>query len=60
MEAAGLSAWAKFREKRLLHFFYAADNLDSEAWDPRSLSNSASLEQKDKIALLAAEAAIRI
>ena len=60
MEAAGLSAWAKFREKKLLHFFYAADNLDSEAWDPRSLSNSASLEQKDKIALLAAEAAVRI
>ncbi len=60
MEAAGLSAWAKFRGKTLLHFFYAADNLDSEAWDPRSLSNHALLDEKDKIALLAAEAAIRI
>ena len=59
-EAAGLSAWAKFRGKTLLHFFYAADNLDSEAWDPRSLSHHALLDEKDKIALLAAEAAIRI
>ena len=59
-EAAGLSAWAKFRGKTLLHFFYAADNLDSEAWDTRSLSNHALLDEKDKIALLAAEAAIRI
>ena len=39
---------------------YAADNLDGEEWDARSLSNDASLDAKDRIALIALEAARRI
>lgn len=36
------------------------DNLDHTAWDPRSLSGNARLEEKEKIALLAFELACRI
>lgn len=60
MECAACAAVAQFRGKDLLQFFYAADNLDAQAWDPRSLSNAAKLDEKDKAALLALEAAIRI
>ncbi|MBE5962092.1 MAG: phosphorylase [Lachnospiraceae bacterium] len=57
MECSAVAAFAQFREKEIFHFFYAADNLDSEAWDARSLSNSANLLEKDRIALLAMELA---
>ena len=60
MECASCAAVAQFRGKEVLQFFYAADNLDSEAWDARSLSNNAMVEEKDKIALLALELAVRI
>ena len=60
MECASAAAAAQFRGKEILHFFYAADNLDSAEWDARSLSNFASLEEKDRIALIALEAARRI
>ncbi|MBQ3156132.1 MAG: nucleoside phosphorylase [Clostridia bacterium] len=60
MECASVAAAAQFRGKEVLHFFYAADNLDSVEWDERSLSNDANLEEKDRVALLALEAARRI
>ncbi len=60
MECASVAAAAQFRGKEALHFFYAADNLDSVEWDERSLSNDANLEEKDRVALLALEAARRI
>ena len=60
MECASVAAAAQFRGKEALHFFYAADNLDAEAWDERSLSNDAKLEEKDRIAAIALEAARRI
>lgn len=60
MECASCGAVAQFRGRDVLQFFYAADNLDAEEWDPRSLSNHALLEEKDRIALLALEAAVRI
>lgn len=60
MECASCAAVAQFRGKDVLQFFYAADNLDAEEWDARSLSNNAMLEEKDRIALLALEAAVRI
>lgn len=60
MECASCAAAAQFRGKELLHFFYAADNLDSDVWDERSLSNNARVEEKDRIALLALEAGARI
>lgn len=49
MEHSAMAAVAQFYQKKLLHFFYAADNLDSEQWDKRSLSNSARLDDKLKI-----------
>lgn len=60
MECASVAAVAQFRRKEVLHFFYAADNLDSTEWDERSLSNFANLDEKDRIAMIALEAARRI
>ncbi len=60
MECASVAAAAQFRGKKALHFFYAADNLDAEEWDERSLSNYANLDEKDRIAAIALEAARRI
>lgn len=57
MECSAISALAEFRDKEVFQFFYAADNLDGEEWDARSLSNSANLLEKDRIALLAMEMA---
>ncbi len=60
MECSANAAAARFREKGLIQFFYAADNLDAEEWDIRSLSNDAKLEEKDGIAMIALELAARI
>lgn len=60
MECASVAAVAAFRGREALQFFYAADNLDSEEWDERSLSNNAMLEEKDRVAAIALEAARRI
>ena len=60
MECASVAAVAQFRGKQALHFFYAADNLAGTQWDARSLSNHAMLEEKDRIAAIALEAARRI
>lgn len=60
MECSANAAAAKFRGKELIQFFYAADNLDSEEWDMRSLSNYSKLEEKDGIAMIALELATRI
>lgn len=53
MECAAVAALAQFRGRDVFQFFYAADNLDGENWDIRSLSNLAKLSEKDKVALLA-------
>ncbi len=60
MECSADAAVAQFRGKELVQFFYAADNLDAEDWDARSLANEAKLEDKDKIATIALELATRI
>lgn len=60
MECSAVAALCQFRQKEALQFFYAGDNLDAETWDPRSLSADTKVEEKDKIALLALEAAWRI
>lgn len=60
MECSAAAAIAQFREKELFQFFYAADNLDNENWDMRSLSNTDKLDEKDKIAILAMEMAYKI
>lgn len=60
MECSANAAAAGFREKDLIQFFYAADNLDAEDWDMRSLSNHSKLDEKDRIARIALELAVRI
>ena len=60
MECSAVAAMAQFRGKEVFHFFHAADNLDGEAWDSRSLSGDANITGKDKAALLALELAARI
>ena len=60
MECAAMQAMCDFRGVEFFQFLYAGDNLDHSGWDPRSLSGSARLEDKEKIALLAFELAWRI
>lgn len=60
MECSAINAVAKFREKEIFQFFYAADNLDSAKWDQRSLGNDERLNDKEKIILLALELALKI
>lgn len=60
MECSAVAALGKFRNKDILHFFYAADNLDGEAWDERSLDNNDKIDEKHKIALIAMEIAVRM
>lgn len=60
MECSAMSAVAKFRNKDLFQFFYAADNLDSTKWDRRSLGNDDRLSEKEKIIYLALELAIKM
>lgn len=60
MECSAVAALADFRGKEIFHFFYAADNLDNEVWDARSLSNSTEILEKDRIALIAMEMAVRL
>lgn len=60
MECSAITALADFRGKEVFQFFYAADNLDNEEWDMRSLSNTANLLKKDHIAFLAMEMAEKL
>ena len=48
-ECAAFAALARFRGKRIAQFFYAADNLDAEAWDARSLDNAEALDAKERL-----------
>ncbi len=60
MECSALAALAKFRNKEIFQFFYAADNLDAAKWDKRSLGNTDKLSDKEKIGLLAIKMAEKI
>lgn len=60
MECAAMQAMCDFRGVEFYPFFYAGDNLDHSQWDPRSLSGTARLDDKEKIALLAFELACKI
>lgn len=60
MECAAMQALCDFRGVEFFQFFYAGDNLDHSAWEPRSLSGTSRLDDKQKIALLAFELASRI
>lgn len=60
MECAAMQAMCNFRKIEFFQFLYAGDNLDNTTWDPRSLSGSTKLGEKEKIAILAFELACRI
>ena len=60
MECAAMQAMCNFRGVEFFQFLYAGDNLDHSNWDPRSLSGTARLDDKQKIALLAFELAAAI
>ena len=60
MECAAMQAMCNFRGVEFFQFFYAGDNLDHSVWDPRSLSGTSRLEDKEKIALLAFELALKM
>ena len=60
MECAAMQAMCDFRGVEFFQFLYAGDNLDHSTWDPRSLSGSARLDDKEKIAMLAFELAVKI
>lgn len=60
MECSAVAALARLRKKEVFQFFYAADNLDSEEWDQRSLSNEANVLEKDRVAQLALEMALKM
>ncbi len=60
MECSAMSAVAKFRNKELFQFFYAADNLDSTKWDKRCLGNGDRLSEKEKIIYFALELATKM
>ena len=60
MECAAMQAMCDFRGVEFFQFLYAGDNLDHSNWDPRSLSGTARLDDKQKIALLAFELAAKI
>ena len=59
MECAAMQAMCDFRGVEFFQFLYAGDNLDHSNWDPRSLSGTAKLDEKEIIALLAFELASR-
>lgn len=58
MECSAVAALAGLRKKEVFQFFYAADNLDSEIWDRRSLLSEDNVLEKDRIAQLALELAV--
>ena len=60
MECSAMQAMCDFRGVEFFQFLYAGDNLDHSIWDPRSLSGNARLDDKEKIALLAFELAVKI
>ena len=60
MECSAVQAMCDFRGVEFFQFLYAGDNLDHSTWDPRSLSGTSRLEDKEKIALLAFELACKI
>ena len=60
MECSAMQAMCDFRGVEFFQFLYAGDNLDHSSWDPRSLSGTSRLEDKEKIAMLAFELAVKI
>ena len=60
MECSAMQAMCDFRGVEFFQFLYAGDNLDHSTWDPRSLSGTFRLDDKEKIAMLAFELAVKV
>ncbi len=60
MECSAAAAVARFRNKDIFHFFFVADVLGQDSWDPGCISNSANFSGKDKAAWLAMEFALSV
>ena len=60
MEVAALQAVCDFRGIDLFTLFYAADNLENEYWDERSLSGSEKIDEKMAVVSLTLELASKI
>lgn len=60
MECAGMQAACDFRGTEFFQFLYAGDNLDSDVWDPRSISGDVRLDHKTALGLLAFELGVKI
>lgn len=59
MECASVMAVARFRGAEAYQFFYAADSLDGDAWDPR-IMGSTPVSDREKHLRIALEAAARL
>ncbi len=60
MEGASIGAICKYKKLDYFTFYYAGDNLDSQEWEERSITQLASFDKKIKIPILALELAYRI
>lgn len=60
MECAAMQTLCDFRGTEFFQFFYAGDNLDHSAWDPRSLFGDVRLDEKTKIMALAFELGLKM
>ncbi len=60
MECSAMQAMCDFRGIEFFQFLYAGDSLAKPEWDPRSLSGNVKLSEKEKIAMLLFELAVRI
>lgn len=60
MECSAVASLAEMRDINVLHFFYSADNLDTDIWDARSLGDSQKLDEKHSVSLIALDYASRM
>ena len=60
MECSAMIAIAKFRGVNFAQIFYGADNLGGEDYDPRSLIDKTSMDNKYKIIPLALECGVKL
>ncbi len=60
MECSAMIAISKFRNVNFAQIFYGADNLGGEDYDPRSLIDKTSMDNKYKIIPLALECGVKL
>ena len=60
MEGASIGAICKYKKLNYFTFYYAGDNLDSEEWEERSITQLANFDKKTRVPVLALELAYRI